>query len=97
MHRRPVPLLCPLLLAVPLSCSPAPSPPPAVAVTPPTPSSSATASPPAPSPLRFSVSFPSSLSATSIDGRLLVVLAKSDAEEPRKQISDRDGTAQVFG
>lgn len=47
--------------------------------------------------LRFTVSFPASLSATPVDGRVLVILAKDNRKAPRHQLSSHDGTAQVFG
>jgi hypothetical protein len=61
--------------------------------------SSATPVAPAPTarPLRVSVQFPASLSATPLDGRVLVVLAKDATTDPRNQVSDDDSTAQIFG
>src|ERR1700723_252739 len=86
------------LAALVLSCSPA-SPPVAAspgAPPPPVPAIPLAASAPA-TPLRFTVTFPASLSSSPLDGRVLVVLAKDDHEPPRDQVSDRDSTAEVFG
>lgn len=45
----------------------------------------------------FSVSFPASQSKTPLDGRVLLILAKTDKPEPRSQVSDAVETAQLFG
>jgi len=45
----------------------------------------------------FSVSFPASQSKTPLDGRVLLMLAKTDKSEPRFQVSDAVETAQLFG
>lgn len=45
----------------------------------------------------FSVSFPASLTPTALDGRVLLILAKTNKAEPRQQVSDADETAQLFG
>lgn len=45
----------------------------------------------------FSVSFPASQSKTPLDGRVLLILAKTDKTEPRSQVGDAVETAQVFG
>lgn len=45
----------------------------------------------------FSISFPASQSNKSLDGRVLLMLAKSDKSEPRFQVSDGVETAQLFG
>ena len=46
---------------------------------------------------RFAISFPAELCAEAVDGRVLLMLSKSDAREPRFQISDGAGTQQIFG
>ena len=45
----------------------------------------------------FSISFPASQSKTALDGRMLLILAKTDKTEPRSQVGDAVETAQVFG
>jgi hypothetical protein len=45
----------------------------------------------------FSVSFPTSQSTQPLDGRVLLILAKTDKPEPRQQVSDAVETAQLFG
>ena len=47
--------------------------------------------------LRFEVSFPSSVRATRVDGRVFVILSKDDATEPRLQIEGYSGDAPFFG
>ena len=47
--------------------------------------------------LRFEVSFPASLSAEPIDGRLLLIISDNDKAEPRFQVSDGVDTQQIFG
>jgi len=46
---------------------------------------------------RFDVSFPKSLVAEPLDGRLLLLIAKTNEREPRLQIGDGASTQQVFG
>jgi hypothetical protein len=48
-------------------------------------------------PTAFFVSFPASQSNQPLDGRVLLILAKTDKTEPRLQVSDAVETAQVFG
>ena len=45
----------------------------------------------------FSVSFPAAQSGQPLDGRILLILAKTDKTEPRQQVSDAVETAQLFG
>ncbi|UFH51845.1 hypothetical protein [Spirosoma sp. KNUC1025] len=45
----------------------------------------------------FSVTFPASLNQQSLDGRVLLILAKTANPEPRQQVSDAVETAQLFG
>ena len=45
----------------------------------------------------FSISFPTSISNKAHDGRILLILAKSNSPEPRQQVSDAVETAQLFG
>jgi hypothetical protein len=45
----------------------------------------------------FTVTFDESLSAAPLQGRLLLLLAADGAKEPRFQLSDEPGTAQVLG
>jgi hypothetical protein len=47
--------------------------------------------------VRIRVSFPASLEATRLDGRLLVMLSTDPKAEPRFQITDEAGTQLVFG
>jgi hypothetical protein len=47
--------------------------------------------------LRFQVSFPAEKSAGPLDGRVLLMLSKNDAEEPRFQITSDQDTQLVFG
>jgi hypothetical protein len=46
---------------------------------------------------RFEVSFASTASAKPLDGRLLLLIANNDKQEPRFQISEDPVTQQVFG
>lgn len=46
---------------------------------------------------RFTVSFPASLEATALDGRLIVMLSTNTSAEPRFQIADGPDTQQAFG
>jgi hypothetical protein len=50
----------------------------------------------APSPA-FTITYPASLAAGPLDGRLLLLLAADSAGEPRFRISDGPGTQLVFG
>jgi hypothetical protein len=45
----------------------------------------------------FSVTFPASLSAQPLDGRLLLVLSNDPSDEPRNQIDDTPRSQMVFG
>jgi len=47
--------------------------------------------------LRIALSYPSSVGAASLDGRLLLMLSTDGSREPRFQISDNDRTQQIFG
>ncbi len=47
--------------------------------------------------VRFSITFNDSLGNEAFDGRLLLLLAKTDKSEPRDQINDSPDCAQVFG
>jgi len=47
--------------------------------------------------LRFSISFPESISKDALDGRLLLLVSTNNAKEPRFQISEDLSTQQVFG
>jgi hypothetical protein len=47
--------------------------------------------------LRVAMSYPSSVGAGPLDGRLLLLLSTDGAHEPRFQISDNDRTQQIFG
>jgi hypothetical protein len=49
------------------------------------------------SPMRVDVSFPASVHAGALDGRLLLMLSTEQTGEPRFQISDSPRTQQVFG
>ncbi|PWU04244.1 MAG: hypothetical protein C5B52_01835 [Bacteroidetes bacterium] len=46
---------------------------------------------------RISVKYPGSASKTPLDGRLLLLVSKSNASEPRFQVSDGPGSQLVFG
>ena len=46
---------------------------------------------------RFAVSFPKEMSATPLDGRLLLLLSTDPSDEPRTQINDSVRTQIVFG
>ncbi len=46
---------------------------------------------------RIAVSFPASLSATPLDGRLLLMISTDGAAEPRLQINNSPQTQQIFG
>ena len=50
-----------------------------------------------PARLRFSISFPESVSKEALDGRLLLLVSADNAKEPRFQISEDLSTQQVFG
>ncbi|MVM32703.1 hypothetical protein GO755_21865 [Spirosoma sp. HMF4905] len=45
----------------------------------------------------FSISFPDAQSKVALDGRVLLILAKTNKSEPRFQVSDGVETAQLFG
>ncbi len=47
--------------------------------------------------LRFAVTYPATAGAPTIDGRLLVMLSADTSGEPRFQVGDTPGTAQVLG
>jgi hypothetical protein len=47
--------------------------------------------------LEIAVSYPASVGASTLDGRLLLFLSTDDKQEPRFQIGDDDRTQQVFG
>jgi hypothetical protein len=47
--------------------------------------------------LQLQVQFGPDLSTAPLDGRLLVILSKDAAEEPRLQVSDSPKTQQIFG
>jgi hypothetical protein len=47
--------------------------------------------------LRIQVTFPRERSAQPLDGRLLVLISTDTTDEPRFQVSDAAGTAQVYG
>ncbi len=46
---------------------------------------------------RFLISFPASSSRELLDGRMLLLISKDNAKEPRFQISEDLSTQQVFG
>jgi hypothetical protein len=51
-----------------------------------------------PSSLRFEVSFPESLIATPLDGRVFVLISKNNSREPRFQVAESGlNSEQVFG
>jgi hypothetical protein len=52
---------------------------------------------PPPAGASFHVTFPAARSRAALDGRLLVILAVDPASEPRFQVRDGVGAAQVFG
>lgn len=47
--------------------------------------------------VRFEISFPESVSKSSLDGRLLLLISTSNDREPRLQINEDLNTQQVFG
>ena len=47
--------------------------------------------------LRFNITFPTSTSKDTLDGRLLLLISTNNTEEPRFQISEDLTTQQVFG
>lgn len=51
----------------------------------------------APGPLVFEISFPKELSATAVDGHVLVILAKDNKEEPRFGVAEGLTSQQAFG
>jgi hypothetical protein len=48
-------------------------------------------------PLRFEITFPASLHAAPVDGRVLLVISKKADPEPRMQVGEALDTAQMFG
>ncbi|MBM4193145.1 MAG: hypothetical protein FJ202_02025 [Gemmatimonadetes bacterium] len=50
-----------------------------------------------PAQIRASISFPAERSAQPLDGRLLLMFSADTTGEPRLQVSDNVGTAQVYG
>lgn len=46
---------------------------------------------------RFEISFPGTLSAEPLDGRMLLMLSSDSSQEPRFQISDGPDTQLIFG
>ena len=50
-----------------------------------------------PDSLRFAVTFPAALGAEPLDGRLLLLLSKNGAQEPREQVTSNEKCAQLFG
>jgi hypothetical protein len=58
----------------------------------------AAAANPKPQPLRFEVSFSKGLSATPLDGHVLLLISRNNDREPRFQIDfDATGSQQIFG
>ncbi|MBI1740060.1 MAG: hypothetical protein HYR57_04155 [Candidatus Koribacter versatilis] len=58
----------------------------------------ATAANPKPQPLRFEISFSQQMSATPLDGHVLLLISHNDQQEPRFQIEfDATASQQVFG
>src|SRR5262245_45235778 len=49
------------------------------------------------SPLRIEVSFPASLEAKPLDGRVLVIISKDQAREPRMQVGRGLQSQPLFG
>ena len=47
--------------------------------------------------LRIALSYPSTVGARSLDGRMLLLLSTDGAQEPRFQVTDNDRTQQAFG
>ena len=50
-----------------------------------------------PGPLVFEISFPRELSATPVDGHVLLILSKDDKEEPRFGVAEGVESQQAFG
>jgi len=48
-------------------------------------------------PPRFEITFPASLRSQAVDGRVLLILSKSEAREPRFGINDGLDSNQIFG
>lgn len=48
-------------------------------------------------PINFTISFSSDVEKQALDGRLLLFISTNGESEPRKQVNDKVGTAQVFG
>ena len=53
--------------------------------------------PPALSPLVFEISFSKELSATPIDGHILLIISKNDKQEPRFGVGEGVESQQAFG
>jgi putative esterase len=47
--------------------------------------------------LRIALSYPASAGASTLDGRMLLLLSTDNAQEPRLQVTDNDKTQQLFG
>jgi hypothetical protein len=47
--------------------------------------------------LKFAISFPAEKSKTPLDGRMLLMIAKTGEAEPRSQINDGNSTQLLFG
>jgi len=50
-----------------------------------------------PAGVRFAITYPASLAAGPLDGRLLLMISTDDGAEPRFQIRDDPSTQQIFG
>ncbi|MCX6562785.1 MAG: alpha/beta hydrolase-fold protein [Candidatus Aminicenantes bacterium] len=50
-----------------------------------------------PAKLKFAISFPAEKSKTPLDGRMLLMIAKTGEAEPRSQINDGNSTQLLFG
>jgi hypothetical protein len=51
----------------------------------------------APARLRVAISFPKSVQAKPVDGRVIFIVSTDSSKEPRFQIADGDATQQMFG
>jgi len=51
----------------------------------------------APSPLAFEISFPRELSASPVDGHILLIISRDDKEEPRFGVGEGIESQQAFG
>jgi len=56
-----------------------------------------TAKPGSAAKLKFAISFPAEKSKTPLDGRMLLMIAKTGEAEPRSQINDGNSTQLLFG